>query len=323
MIYFIVIILLLAFELLYLRLASRRDALIVPYWSEVTSDKRDFITVRGGGVVFWIASLMLLIFIPNEFNIWFFIAITIVAAISMFDDVKRVSVWTQLLFHIVAVSIAFYIAELFVVITWWNLLFAYILFIGVMYSFKPMDDVNGMTGLYTMAALLPMVYVNQYIESFIHIDYLLFPIIGAFILLVFNLRKDAATTAGSVGSMTIGFWVSFLLMMLIIESGSIIWLSFVVVYLVDEVLTTVQKIYQRKAFFGPEKLHMYQLLGNKIRVDHRLVSVFYFFLQLICNTLVILLYPTLGVSIFWILLVVLMSLYLFKFKVVKVVKQLN
>ena len=52
MIYFIVIILLLAFELLYLRLASRRDALIVPYWSEVTSDERDFITVRGGRCCF-------------------------------------------------------------------------------------------------------------------------------------------------------------------------------------------------------------------------------------------------------------------------------
>lgn len=168
-----------------------------------------------------------------------------------------------------------------------------------------------------------MVYVNQYIESFIHIDYLLFPIIGAFILLVFNLRKDAATTAGSVGSLTIGFWVSFLLMMLMIKSGSIIWLSFVLVYLVDEVLTTVQKIYQRKAFFGPEKLHMYQLLGNKIRVDHRLVSSIYFLMQLFCSALVIFLYPTLGVSIFWILLVVLLSLYLFKFKVVRVVKQLN
>lgn len=83
-----------------------------------------------------------------------------------------------------------------------------------------------------------MVYVNQYIESFIHIDYLLFPIIGAFILLVFNLRKDAATTAGSVGSMTIGFWVSFLLMMLIIESGSIIWLSFEELVIDDNIITS-------------------------------------------------------------------------------------
>lgn len=323
MIYFIVILLLLASELLYLRLASRRDALIVPYWNETTSDERNFITVRGGGIVFWIASLLLLIFIPNEFNTWFFIAITIVATISMFDDAKSVSVWLQFLLHIVAVSIAFYIAELFVVITWWNLLFAYILFIGVMYSFKPMDEVNGMTGLYTLAVLLPLMYVNQYIESFTHIYHLTFPLIAAFIFLVFNLRNNAATTAGSVGSMSIGFWVSFLLMMLIIESGSIIWLSFVLVYLVDEVLTMVQKIYQRKALFGPEKLHLYQLLGNELRVDHRLVSVFYFFLQLICSTLVILLYPKWGVSIFWILLVVLMSLYLFKFRVVKVVKQLN
>lgn len=323
MIYFIVIILLLAFELLYLRLASRIDSLIVPYWSEVTSDERNFITVRGGGVVFWIASLLLLIFIPNEINTWFFIAITIVAAISMFDDIKRVGVWIQLLFHIVAVSIAFYIADLFVMITWWNLLLAYIFFIGVMYSFKPMDDVNGMTGLYAIAVLIPMVYVNQYIESFIHIYHLLFPIIAAFILLVFNLRRDAATTAGSVGSLAIGFWVSFILLMLIIESGSIVWLSFVLVYFVDEVLTTVQKVYQRKAFFGPEKLHIYQLLGNEIRVDHRLVSSIYFFMQLFCSTLVIMFYQTWGIWIFWILLVLLMSSYAFKIKIVKVAKKLN
>lgn len=51
MIYFIVIVLLLASELLYLRLASRRDSLIVPYWNEATSDERNFITVRGGGIV--------------------------------------------------------------------------------------------------------------------------------------------------------------------------------------------------------------------------------------------------------------------------------
>ena len=50
MIYFIVILLLLASELLYLRLASRRDSLIVPYWNEATSVERNFITVRGGGI---------------------------------------------------------------------------------------------------------------------------------------------------------------------------------------------------------------------------------------------------------------------------------
>ena len=48
MIYFLVILLLLAFELLYLKLASRKDSLIVPFWKETTSDERNFITVRGG-----------------------------------------------------------------------------------------------------------------------------------------------------------------------------------------------------------------------------------------------------------------------------------
>ena len=52
MIYFLVILLLLALELLYLKLASRKDYLIVPFWKETTSDERNFITVRGGGIVF-------------------------------------------------------------------------------------------------------------------------------------------------------------------------------------------------------------------------------------------------------------------------------
>lgn len=323
MIYFLVILLLLVFELLYLRLASRKDSLIVPFWEETSNDQRDFITIRGGGIVFWFASLLLLIFIPNVFNTWFFAAITLIAVVSMVDDVKQVSVWVQLLFHIIAVSIAFYIAELYVVVTWWNLLFAYILYMGITYSFKLMDDVNGMTGLFSVAVLIPLMYVNQYIESFIHIDYLRFPVIAAFIFLVFNLRKRAATTAGTVGSMSIGFWVSFLLLMLIIESGSIVWLSFVLVYLVDVLLTTVQKIYQRRAFFGPEKLHFYQILGNELRIDHRFVSLFYFFLQLICSALVIVLYPSWGVSVFWILLIVLMGVYALKYRLVKVVKQMN
>lgn len=76
MIYFLVILLLLVFELLYLRLASRKDSLIVPFWEETSNDQRDFITIRGGGIVFWFASLLLLIFIPNVFNTWFFAAIT-------------------------------------------------------------------------------------------------------------------------------------------------------------------------------------------------------------------------------------------------------
>ena len=323
MIYFLVILLLLAFELLYLRLASRIDSLIVPYWEETTSEKRDFITIRGGGIVYWFASLLLLILIPDAVNIWFFVAITIIAIISMIDDVKRVSVWIQLLLHIIAVSIVFYITDLFMVVTWWNLLFAYVLYMVVTYSFKLMDDVNGMTGLYSLAVVLPLMYVNHYIESFIHVDYLRFLMIAAFIFLVFNLRKKAATTAGTVGSMSVGFWVSFLVMILMIESGSLVWLSFVLVYMVDVMMTSAQKIYQRRAFFGPEKLHFYQILGNELRIGHRTVSISFFLMQLICSALAILLYPSLGVWIFWILLVFLMGVYMLKYRLVKVVKQLH
>lgn len=322
MIYLLVLLILFAFEFLYLRVASKSDALIEPLWKETTAGNREWPTLRGGGIIFWFASLLLLLFNPTEFNIWFFVAITAVAAISFWNDLRNSQTWAQLIFHLAAISIAFYITGVFGVITWWNLFFAYLLFVGVIYAFKYMDDVNGMTGLYTLAVLLPLVYVNRYIESFVHVDYLRFPFLAAIIFLIFNYRKRPATTPGDVGSMSIGFWVSFLLLVLIVRTETLVWISFVLVYVVDVLFTLGQRIYQRKALFGPEKLHFYQILGNEMKVDHRLVSLIYLLAQLVCSAVTIVLYPSLGVYIFWILFVVLIALYTLKYRLVKVVNRL-
>jgi hypothetical protein len=48
-------------------------------------------------------------------------------------------------------------------------------------------------------------------------------------------------------------------------------------------------------------------------MPHRLVSLIYFTMQLLCSALIIVLYPVMGWWIFGILLLMLMSLYMLKF----------
>jgi hypothetical protein len=62
------------------------------------------------------------------------------------------------------------------------------------------------------------------------------------------------------------------------------------------------------------RLHFYQIMANEINMPHRVVSVIYFTLQLLCSALIIQLYPVMGWGIFVILLLLLMGLYLMKFR---------
>ena len=50
------------------------------------------------------------------------------------------------------------------------------------------------------------------------------------------------------------------------------------------------------------RLHFYQILANEERMPHRLVSLIYFAVQLLCSALIIMLYPVMGWGIFVILL---------------------
>jgi hypothetical protein len=61
------------------------------------------------------------------------------------------------------------------------------------------------------------------------------------------------------------------------------------------------------------RLHFYQILANEKKMPHRLVSLIYFAVQLLCSALIILLYPVMGWWIFVIILLVLMGVYMIKF----------
>ena len=314
LIYIIIIIILFATELLYFRVADKYNIIDKP--NERSSHTQ--ITLRGGGIIYWIAALLYTLFNPSETAWWFLTGITLMAGISFWDDIKSLGQKTRLLFHLMAMTCAFYLTNVFGVYPWWTILIGYIVFVGIVNAYNFMDGINGITGLYTMAVLISMIYVNQYVHNFTNIDFLLYPLLASIVFLFFNFRMRAKCFAGDVGSVSTAFWILTLLLLLIIRTQSLIWIGFLLVYGVDTVCTILHRIYLKQNIMEAHRLHFYQILANERKIQHRIVSLIYFVIQLICSFLIIMLYPTIGWWIFVILAFVLIAIYSLKFRLMKV-----
>lgn len=310
MIYILIFILLFTAELLYFRIADKYNIIDKP--NERSSHTQ--ITLRGGGIIFWFAAVLYVVFNPSETAGWFLVGITLMALVSFWDDIQGLGQKIRLLAHLLAMTCAFYLANVFGMYPWWAITIAYVVFIGIVNVYNFMDGINGITGLYTIAVLLPMMYVNYYITEFAPHDLLRYPFLAAIVFLFFNFRKRAKCFAGDVGSVSIAFWMVTLLLLLILKTQDLIWVGFLLVYGVDAVLTIAHRIYLKQNIMEAHRLHFYQILANERKIPHRLVSVIYFLVQLICSALIIWLYPIMGWWILVALTLILMSVYLLKFK---------
>jgi UDP-N-acetylmuramyl pentapeptide phosphotransferase/UDP-N-acetylglucosamine-1-phosphate transferase len=308
-----VLVLLFIAELFYFRIADKFNIIDKP--NERSS--HNYITIRGGGVIYWVAALLYLIYNFSANGLLFFTGITLIAGVSFWDDVSGLGQKIRLLFHLLAMSCAFYLANVFGVFPWWAIIIGYIVFIGIVNAYNFMDGVNGITGLYSLAVLGSLQYVNLVYGSFVNPDLIWFPMIASVVFLFFNFRKRAKCFAGDVGAVSIAFWIVTLLLLLIIKTNNLIWLGFLMVYGVDAVMTILHRIYLKQNIMEAHRLHFYQILANEKKVPHRVVSVIYFAVQLVCSALIIMLYPTLGWWVFVFLLVILMGLYTMKFRMMK------
>ncbi|WP_332456881.1 MraY family glycosyltransferase [Petrimonas sp.] len=311
--YLIVLVLLLAAEFYYFRIADRFNIIDKP--NERSS--HNYITIRGGGIIWWVAALLFLLFHFSTTSLWFFAGITLIAGVSFWDDVSGLGQKVRLLFHLLAMSCAFYLVGVFGTYSWWAIVIGYIVFIGIVNAYNFMDGINGITGLYSIAILASLQYVNLTYGEFVNADLIWYPMIASVMFLFFNFRKRAKCFAGDVGSVSIAFWIVTLLLILIIKTENLIWLGFLLVYGVDTIMTILHRIYLKQNIMEAHRLHFYQILANEKKMPHRLVSLIYFMVQLICSVLLIELYPVINWSIFVILLVALCVVYLLKFKLMK------
>ena len=310
MIYIVIFILLFIFELLYFRVANKFNIIDRP--NERSSHTK--ITLRGGGIIYWIAALLYLLSNFSVQGAWFVAGITLIAGVSFVDDMMSLSRTLRLLVHLLAMTCAFVLTNVFNIYPWWAIAIGYIVFIGIVNAYNFMDGINGITGFYSLAVLASLQFVNLYVAPFVSADLIWYPIIASVVFLFFNFRKRARCFAGDVGSISIAFWIVTLLLLLVIETNNLIWLGFLMVYGVDSVCTILHRLYLKQNIMDAHRMHFYQVLANEQKVQHRVVAVGYYVVQLLISTLIIFGYPLYGWWVFVLPLIGLMGVYTLKFR---------
>lgn len=302
-------ILLMILMLLYFKIADRFNIIDKP--NERSSHTE--ITLRGGGVIFWFSAL--LYFVQHfEDNYFFFTGITLVSLVSFWDDIQSLSNKIRISVHFLAITLIFYDLGLFASVPVFGIVLAYILAIGLINAYNFMDGINGITGLNTLVVMGSLLYVNSKIQLFTDGGFIKYGMIASLVFLFFNYRKKAKCFAGDVGSIAIAFWIIYLVLKLILITNSLIWLLFLAVYGVDSVCTILHRLYLRQNIFEAHRLHLYQILSNEYKLQHRLVSFFYALAQIAVSILVIVLYQKVAdLVIFTIVIIPLLLVYSVKF----------
>ncbi|MBW1657701.1 MraY family glycosyltransferase [Flavobacterium quisquiliarum] len=307
--YTILGIILMIIMLLYFKVADRFNIIDKPNQRSSHTE----ITLRGGGIIFWFSAL--LYFAQHiENNYFFFTGITLVSLVSFWDDIQSLSNKIRISIHFISITLIFYDLDLFTLFPVWGVLSAYVLAIGLINAYNFMDGINGITGLYTLVVMGSLLYVNTKIQLFTDKNFIIYAMIASLIFLFFNYRKKAKCFAGDVGSIAIAFWVIYLVLKLILITNSLIWLLFLAVYGVDAISTIIHRLCLRQNIFEAHRLHLYQVLSNEYKIQHRLVSLFYALVQLGVSFFVVSFYQKIeDLTLFLIIIIPLLIIYSSKF----------
>ena len=271
--------------LIYFKIADKFNIIDKP--NERSS--HSYITLRGGGVIFWVAGAIYSCLHIQESG-WFLAGFTLISLISFMDDIQNLHSRVRFAIHLTAVSLAFYGIGLFEILNIWQIALAYFFVVGVINAYNFMDGINGITGLYSLSILLALAFINNKIVAFTEPDFIWYSVCASLVFLFFNYRKHAKCFAGDVGSVSIAFWIIMLLLQLVMKTGNPAWLLLLTVYGVDAAGTVIHRVYLKQNIFQPHRLHFYQILANEQKIDHRTVSFTYALLQGIVSLVVILFY---------------------------------
>lgn len=274
MIYAIFFIILFLSELIYFRIARYFNIIDKPNLR--SSHTR--ITIRGGGIVFYFGVLIYSLWFGNTYP-WFITGLSFIAFISLVDDIRPVSGRTRLLVHFTTMLFLFVEWGLFSGLPWWYMILALVFCTGIINAYNFMDGINGLTGGYTIAILLTMIWINAKIVLFIDPSLLYLSLLSVLVFCFFNFRKQAHCFAGDVGSVSMAFILLFLLGRLMLLSGDLRYIVLLAVYGVDSVLTIVHRLMLSENIFEAHRKHAYQLLANELKIPHVQVTILYIVIQ--------------------------------------------
>lgn len=303
LIYAIIAVILFAAELIYFRIADKFNIIDKP--NERSSHST--IVLRGGGIIFLIGAWIWGAFFGMQY-LWFLLAVTIVAGVSFVDDIHSLPDSVRLVCQFVAMALMFYQLDMLHADLWWAVILALIVCVGASNIINFMDGINGITGGYAMASLIPLYLINcssvQGVQGFVDNSLIITVVLADIVFCFFNFREKgkAKCFAGDVGSVGVAYILLFMIGSLIMATGDITYLIFLLVYGVDGCLTICHRIMLHENLGQAHRKHAYQLMANELGMSHITVSLLYTCLQLAISLVFIYLVPN-TVMAHWIYLI--------------------
>lgn len=287
MVYVLVLVLLVIAELFYFKLADKFNIIDKP--NERSSHSS--IVLRGGGIIFSLSMVVwaVLMAVQGEWSVVmgylpFLCGLLLVSGVSFWDDVQSLPDSVRLVVQFVAMGLMFWSMGILHWNMWWVVLIALIVCVGATNVINFMDGINGITAGYSLAVLVPLVLVNDCL-GFMDKSFLIVAIIGVLVFCIFNFRPKgkAKCFAGDVGSIGIAFIMLFAIGKLIVQTGDVTYLIFLLVYGVDGCLTICHRIMLHENLGEAHRKHAYQLMANELKIGHVKVSLLYMALQLVVS----------------------------------------
>lgn len=286
--YGIIFVILLALELVYFKIADKYDIIDKP--NERSSHST--IVLRGGGIIFllgaWVWAISQMIngegLMINDCYPFFLIGLTIVAGVSFIDDICSLPDSVRLVVQFVAMGLMFYQLGMFTSDMWWMIVPALIVCVGASNIINFMDGINGITGAYTLATLIPALLLNR-LDPFVDESMLVVAILSVLVFCIFNFREKgkAKCFAGDVGSLGAAFIMLFVIGLMVVKTMDPTWLVFLVIYGIDGVFTICHRILLHENLGQAHRKHTFQLMANELKMSHITVSLIFAGLQLVIN----------------------------------------
>lgn len=279
-IFIFILIVLFLFEIIYFKIADNFNIIDKP--NERSSHTQ--ITLRGGGIIFYIA--VLLFFILSGFDYpYFFLGLTMITLVSFIDDIMTLSNKIRLFIQLISILLMFYQIEMFSYL-WWVIPIALIVSVGTINAYNFMDGINGITVSNSLAILILLAIVNHS-QNFVNQNLIYFSILSCIVFGFFNFRNKAKCFAGDVGSVAIAFIILFLLAKLIFQTKNIIYILFLLVYGLDAIWTIVRRLLRKENIFEAHRSHLYQFFANENKSNSLLISTTYGLIQIVTGLIII------------------------------------
>ena len=277
--YLIIATILFVAELAYFKIADHFNIIDKPN----LRSSHTKIVLRGGGIIFLIGAWVWSAFFGFQYS-WFLVAVTLAAGVSFIDDIHSLPDSVRLLVQFVAMGLMFYQLDMIHANLWWAVILALIVCVGATNIYNFMDGINGITAGYSLAVLIPLLLRNCSGE-FVENSLIVVTILSVLVFSYFNFRpkNKAKCFAGDVGSVGIAFILLFMIGCLIMKTGDITWLIFLLVYGVDGCCTIVHRIMLHEHLGEAHRKHAYQLMANELGMSHVTVSLIYMALQLVIS----------------------------------------